>query len=85
MKRYNSKKIPPSRFPGIIDTPPPRSTSMRHAVELTKQDGGWYFARIPDLPGCMSEGKTPEEAMKNIEEARKLWMDGAVESGYEFE
>jgi len=56
---------------------------LKYPVELSEQDGGWYFARIPDLPGCMSEGKTPGEAVKNVEEARALWLEDAVESGVE--
>lgn len=54
---------------------------LKYAVELAKQEGGWYFARIPDLPGCMSEGKSPDEAVKNVEAARALWMEDAIESG----
>jgi antitoxin HicB len=56
---------------------------LKYRVELEKQNGGWYFARIPDLPGCMSEGKSPDEAVKNVEAARALWMEDAIESGVE--
>jgi len=56
---------------------------LKYPVELAEQEGGWYFARIPDLPGCMSEGKTPDEAVKNVEAARALWLEDAVESGVE--
>jgi len=56
---------------------------LKYPVELAEQDGGWYFARIPDLPGCMSEGKTPDEAVRNIEKARAMWLEDAIESGVE--
>jgi len=56
---------------------------LKYPVELAEQDGGWYFARIPDLPGCMSEGKTPDDAVKNVEKARALWLEDAIESGVE--
>ena len=58
-----------------------RFLKLKYPVELAEQEGGWYFARIPDLPGCMSEGKTPDEAVKNIEAARALWLEDALDSG----
>ena len=33
---------------------------------LADSDGGGYLATVPDLPGCMSDGETPEEALKNV-------------------
>ena len=44
----------------------------------TAQEGG-YFVEIEDLPGCYSQGETIEEAMKMIEEARRLWIEVAYE------
>ncbi len=60
-----------------------RFLKLKYPVELAEQEGGWYFARIPDLPGCMSEGKTPDEAVKNVEAARALWLEDALDSGVE--
>lgn len=40
-----------------------------------------YVIEIKDLPGCMTQAETVEEAMENIEEARSLW----IETAYEFE
>ena len=34
-----------------------------------------YCAFYPDLPGCMSVGKTPEEALKNAQDAIDEWID----------
>lgn len=56
---------------------------LKYAVELAEQEGGWYFAIIPDLPGCMSEGKTPDEAVRNVEAAKAAWFEDALESGVE--
>ena len=36
---------------------------------LAEGDGGGYLATVPGLPGCMSDGETPEEALKNVQEA----------------
>jgi len=34
-----------------------------------------YIATVPSLPGCLSEGKTFEEALKNIREAASLYLE----------
>ena len=42
-------------------------------------EGGGYVATVPDLPGCMSDGGTPEEALKNVQEAITSWIEAAHE------
>ena len=46
---------------------------------LAESDGGGYLATVPDLPGCMSDGETPEEALKNVQEAIASWIESAKE------
>jgi len=46
---------------------------------LAEADGGGYLATVPDLPGCMSDGETPEEALKNVQEAIASWIEAAKE------
>jgi antitoxin HicB len=46
---------------------------------LAESDGGGYLATVPDLPGCMSDGETPEEALKNVQEAIVSWIEAAKE------
>lgn len=43
-----------------------------------------YWVEFPDLPGCFSDGDTPEEAMKNAQEAMELYLepDEEVEPNY---
>lgn len=41
---------------------------------LTEKEGGGWLASFPDLPGCMSDGETPEEALRNAAEAEKVWL-----------
>lgn len=48
---------------------------------LTPEDGGGYLAWVPDLPGCMSDGETPEEAMRNCREAIGEWIGHAIRQG----
>ena len=49
---------------------------------LSEEDGGGYAAIVPDLPGCMSDGETPEEAIVNVRDAIIAWMEAAVDVGH---
>ncbi len=42
---------------------------------LTDKEGGGWLAEIPLLPGCMSDGKTPEDAIVNLADAKKCWLE----------
>ena len=46
---------------------------MRYAVVIEKTDTG-YSAWVPDLPGCVSVGRTREEMNRNIREAIELYL-----------
>lgn len=48
---------------------------------LSAEDGGGYLATVPSLPGCMSDGETPEEALENIQDAIEAWLEAAREWG----
>ena len=48
---------------------------------LSKDDGGGFSAIVPDLPGCMSDGETPEEAIANVQDAILAWMEAASDMG----
>jgi len=45
--------------------------------KLSADEGGGYLATVPDLPGCMSDGETPEEALHNIQDAITAWIEAA--------
>lgn len=40
-----------------------------------------FIAEVPELPGCIAHGETPEKALKNAKEAIQLWIDTAKEFG----
>jgi predicted RNase H-like HicB family nuclease len=40
-----------------------------------------FIAEVPELPGCMAHGSSPDEALSNIKEAIQLWIDTAKEFG----
>lgn len=42
--------------------------------QLPKSHGGGWLISGPDLPGCMSDGETPEEAIENGRDAFAAWM-----------
>jgi antitoxin HicB len=44
---------------------------------LPEEDGGGFLATVPDLPGCMSDGDTREEAARNVEDAIACWLEEA--------
>lgn len=44
---------------------------------LSQEDGGGYLITFPDLPGCMSDGDTPEEALENGKDAFQGWIAAA--------
>ncbi len=46
---------------------------------LSKDEGGGYSIVFPDLPGCRSDGATPEEAIENGRDALKSWLAVARE------
>ena len=48
---------------------------MELKIVLEEQEEGGYTVFVPVLPGCISEGDTLEEAVKNIKEAIILYLD----------
>lgn len=40
-----------------------------------------FVAEVPELPGCMAHGTMQEEALRNVNEAIRLWIDTAEEFG----
>ncbi len=48
---------------------------MKFRVILEPSEEGGYTVIVPSLPGCVSEGNTREEALKNIREAIELYLE----------
>lgn len=48
---------------------------MRFKIILEPSEEGGYTVYAPSLPGCISEGETKEEALKNIQEAIELYLE----------
>ena len=48
---------------------------------IPESDEGGYVVHYPDLPGCVSMGETVNEALKNAEDAKRAWIEAAIEDG----
>jgi antitoxin HicB len=53
--------------------------ALKYPMEIVEDDGR-FVAAVPDLPGCFSFGDTLDEAAKNLESTKRLWLKGALES-----
>ena len=42
---------------------------MKYKVVISGGEDGWYVVECPSIPGCVSQGKTVEEALENIKDA----------------
>ncbi len=54
---------------------------MRYTVILQKEQDGGDVVTVPVLPGCVSQGDTREEALKNIEEAIEVYLEDVRAAG----
>jgi predicted RNase H-like HicB family nuclease len=54
---------------------------MRFSVTIDRDEDGVWVVECPAIPGCVSQGKTKKQAMKNIEEAIKLCLEVRAERG----
>ena len=50
---------------------------------IRDNDEGGFVASYPDLPGCITCGETEEEALKNALDAKKAWLEAALEENIE--
>jgi predicted RNase H-like HicB family nuclease len=49
-------------------------------IFYSEEDGG-YIADIPDLDACSAFGHTPEQALAEVEQAKKAWLAAAEQAG----
>jgi predicted RNase H-like HicB family nuclease len=54
---------------------------MRYKIILQRESDNGYVATVPVLPGCVSQGDSREEVLKNIEEAIKVYLEDVRDSG----
>ena len=54
---------------------------MKFNVTLDRDEDGVWVAECPAIPGCVSQGKTKDEAMANVQEAIALCLEVRAEKG----
>jgi predicted RNase H-like HicB family nuclease len=54
---------------------------MKHYAVVIEKTGAGFGAYVPDLPGCVSTGRTIEETDRHIHEAIEFHLDGMREDG----
>lgn len=58
--------------------------AMPYRMEIVEdKDEGGYVASYPELPGCITCGETIENAVTNALDAKKAWIEAALEDGLE--
>ena len=48
---------------------------MKYRVFIEQDEDGVFVAEVPALPGCISQGNTREEALRNIQEAITVYLE----------
>ncbi len=54
---------------------------MKYRVMIERGEDGMYVAKVSDLPGCATEGKTRKELMKNVKEAMQAYLEALKKQG----
>jgi predicted RNase H-like HicB family nuclease len=54
---------------------------VRYTVVLEQESDGGYFATVPTLPGCVSQGDTREEAILHIRDSIEVYIEDCPEAG----
>lgn len=56
------------------------SREHSYTVQIEPVAEGGFWARVPALPGCFSQGETVEETIANTKEAVQLYLEGLAEA-----
>ena len=54
---------------------------LPYTIVLRRDEDGDIVARVDELPGCSAHGADREEALRNLEEAQRLWISDAIDAG----
>jgi antitoxin HicB len=55
--------------------------NLDYTILLKRNHDGTWFAKVVELPGCITEGDTPEEALAMVRDAQRSWIEVALEDG----
>src|SRR5579863_1435636 len=54
---------------------------LPYTVVVRRDEEGDFVARVDELPGCAAHGKSAAEALRNLEEAKELWIAESLDAG----
>jgi predicted RNase H-like HicB family nuclease len=54
---------------------------MKFVITIEQDEDGVFVVECPSIPGCISQGKTEQEALENIEDAIKQCLEVRAEKG----
>ena len=55
--------------------------SLPYEVKITPSPEGCFVGTVPDLPGCITQAETKVELLDMIEDAKKCWLEAALDMG----
>jgi predicted RNase H-like HicB family nuclease len=55
--------------------------NLPYAIKVIPEEAGGYSVKIEELPGCISQGETIVETIKNIKEVQEVWLEVAIKEG----
>ena len=58
-----------------------KEVQMKYRVIIEQDEDGIFVAEVPSLPGCISQGSTRGEALNNIQEAVKAYLESLHDHG----
>jgi predicted RNase H-like HicB family nuclease len=62
-------------FSMLVPPIPSKESKMKFRVIIEQDEDGVFVAEVPALPGCISQGETRAEALKNIQEAIEAYLE----------
>jgi predicted RNase H-like HicB family nuclease len=55
--------------------------SLNYHKRLYQDEEGDWIVEVDDLPGCIADGRTPDEAIENLRQAMRSWIDSRIQAG----
>ena len=60
-----------------------KHTVLNYRAVIKKDDNNTYYAVVPSLPGCVTQGDTIEATKANLKEAVTGWIESRIDMGWE--
>ena len=75
--------MPGRTFPGLKRRlkQATHTANMKFAITVERDEDGIWVVECPSIPGCVSQGKTKQDALKNITEALELCVEVRAKRG----